>query len=68
MLQPLYFKGTVSAKGEKLDIEDAAIKLRKAMKGLGTDEKVIIEILATHCNSELQLIKDQYKTSYGRVG
>lgn len=60
-------KGTVSAKGEKLDLEETSKRLRKAMKGLGTDEKVIIDVLATHCNNELQLIKDHYKTAYGRV-
>ena len=58
----------MSAKGEKFDAEDAVLKLRKAMKGLGTNEKVIIEILSSHCNFELQLIKDQYKSSLGRVG
>ena len=62
------FKGTVSAKGEKFDADDAVLKLRKAMKGLGTNEKVIIEILSSHCNFELQLIKDQYKSTFGRVG
>ena len=62
------FKGTVSAKGEKFEAEDAVLKLRKAMKGLGTNEKVIIEILSSHCNFELQLIKDQYTTTFGRVG
>lgn len=62
-----FLKGTVSAKGADLDVEETAKKLRKAMKGFGTDEKVIIEVLATHCNYELQLIKDQYKTLFGRV-
>lgn len=62
-----YYEGTVSAKGADLDAEETAKKLRKAMKGFGTDEKVIIEVLATHCNYELQLIKDQYKTLFGRI-
>ena len=64
----ILFKGTVCAKGEKLDLEGTSTRLRKAMKGFGTDEKVIIDVLASHCNYELQLIKERYKTLYGRVG
>ena len=51
-----------------MDLEATCIRLRKAMKGFGTNEKEIIDVLATHCNYELQLIKDHYKTMYGRVG
>ncbi|KAL4235541.1 Annexin A11 [Mactra antiquata] len=62
-----YYQGTVVGQGNKLDTEAAAKKLRKAMKGLGTDEKAIIEVLSTHSNSEIQQVKDTYKTCFGRV-
>ncbi|XP_064605916.1 annexin A5-like [Liolophura sinensis] len=62
-----YFEGTVLPAGDTLDVEKAAERLRKAMKGLGTDENVIIDVLSNHCNSERQMIKSMYKTMYGRV-
>jgi annexin A7/11 len=43
-----------------------AEQLRKAMKGAGTDESTIIEILCTRNNSEIQAIKQMYKTKYSR--
>ncbi|XP_078421529.1 annexin A4-like [Cetorhinus maximus] len=45
--------------------EDAA-KLRKAMKGLGTDEDAIIEVLARRTIAQRQQIKLDYKTAFGR--
>ncbi|XP_072409993.1 annexin A4-like isoform X1 [Chiloscyllium punctatum] len=45
--------------------EDAA-KLRKAMKGLGTDEDAIIEVLARRTIAQRQQIKADFKTAYGR--
>uniref|UniRef100_A0A1I8HSY7 Annexin n=1 Tax=Macrostomum lignano TaxID=282301 RepID=A0A1I8HSY7_9PLAT len=40
--------------------------LRKAMKGLGTDEDAIIHVVATRCNAQRQRLKEMFKTMYGR--
>jgi hypothetical protein len=40
-----------------------AYQLRKAMKGLGTDEDVLIEILCTRSNAQLKEIIRVYKES-----
>ena len=40
--------------------------LRKAMKGFGTDEAALIKICANRTNSQLQAIKQAYKSAFGR--
>ncbi|XP_034291150.1 annexin A7 isoform X3 [Pantherophis guttatus] len=44
---------------------DAEI-LRKAMKGFGTDEQAIIDVVANRSNNQRQQIKSAFKTMYGK--
>lgn len=46
--------------------ESDAKTLRKAMKGIGTDEKAIIEVLSHRSNDQRQQIKNMFKTMYGK--
>ena len=46
--------------------EKDAEALRKAMKGIGTDEAAIIKIIANRNNAQRQKIKVAYKNAYGR--
>ncbi|XP_019619915.1 PREDICTED: annexin A7-like [Branchiostoma belcheri] len=57
--------GTVVA-AANFDAEEDAKILRKAMKGMGTDEKAILELLAERSNAQRQKIKLQFKTMYGK--
>ena len=43
--------------------EMKACALRKAMKGAGTTERVLIQVLAVASNAEMQQIKQAYHTS-----
>lgn len=43
-----------------------ATSLRKAIKGLGTDEGVLIEILCTRNNAEINAIKQSYQKLFSR--
>ncbi|MCP9258922.1 Annexin [Dirofilaria immitis] len=44
-----------------------AMQLQKAMKGLGTTEITLIDILCSRNDDELEAIKNEYKEEYGRT-
>ncbi|KAM6357398.1 annexin A6 isoform 2-T2 [Alca torda] len=58
-------RGTVQPTGSFYDDGDAQV-LRKAMKGLGTDEGAIIEVVTQRSNAQRQQILKAYKAHYGR--
>eukprot|EP00049_Salpingoeca_infusionum_P007213 m.117292 g.117292 ORF g.117292 m.117292 type:complete len:316 (-) comp13626_c0_seq1:241-1188(-) len=47
-------------------IEYDAFCLRKAMKGAGTDESALIEILSTRSNAEIIAIREKFSEMYSR--
>ncbi|KAJ8032451.1 Annexin A7 [Holothuria leucospilota] len=58
-------KGTVYPASNH-DPQADAEKLRKAMKGFGTDEKAIIEVLSQRSNFQRQKICKQFKQMFGK--
>lgn len=66
-------KGELSGNFEKTALalldrpcEYDARQLHKAMKGLGTDEAVLIEVLCTRTNKEIIAIKESYQRLFDR--
>ncbi|XP_067396445.1 annexin A4 [Emydura macquarii macquarii] len=59
------YRGTIKA-ALGFSAEEDAHKLRKAMKGLGTDEDAIIDILVNRNLSQRQQIVITYKSTIGR--
>ncbi len=49
------------------EAEKSSEALKKAFKGLGTDEKAIIHVISSHNNMQRQQIKKTYRTMYGKV-
>ncbi|KAI3381589.1 hypothetical protein SNEBB_001117 [Seison nebaliae] len=45
--------------------EECCKKLRKSMRGIGTDERMIISVLTKQCRSQRLEIRSMYKTMYG---
>ncbi|XP_071483496.1 uncharacterized protein [Diadema antillarum] len=58
-------KGTVNPVS-RFDPQADAEKLRKAMKGLGTDEQAIIDVLTARSNDQRQKIARQFKQMFGK--
>lgn len=58
-------KGTV-VPIDNFDPESDAQILRKAMKGMGTDEKAIIGVVSKRSNKQLQEIKQKFKVLFGK--
>uniref|UniRef100_A0A8B9EHA4 Annexin n=1 Tax=Anser cygnoides TaxID=8845 RepID=A0A8B9EHA4_ANSCY len=60
-----YTQGTIQA-APNFDANRDAEILRKAMKGFGTDEQAIINVVANRSNDQRQKIKAAFKTMYGK--
>ncbi|XP_048578415.1 annexin A7 isoform X2 [Nematostella vectensis] len=63
--QTVYGHGTVKA-ASPFDAETDCELLRKAMRGMGTNEAELIGILANRSNAQRVEIRKRYKTMYGK--
>ncbi|XP_075903050.1 annexin A3a isoform X2 [Nelusetta ayraudi] len=59
-------RGTIQPKSG-FDAKDDAVALRKAIEGLGTKEKVVIDILTHRSSAQRQLICQAYEEATGRA-
>uniref|UniRef100_A0A671RIP0 Annexin n=1 Tax=Sinocyclocheilus anshuiensis TaxID=1608454 RepID=A0A671RIP0_9TELE len=68
-VNPVYggkgYRGTIKDFPGADPLRDVEV-LRKAMKGFGTDENAIIELLGTRSNKQRVPLKAAYKTTYGK--
>lgn len=51
---------------DDFDAEAAATIFKESMRGLGTDEKAIVDLLVAHTNDQRQEIKSAFTTQYGQ--
>nr|KAF6322032.1 annexin A7 [Pipistrellus kuhlii] len=58
-------QGTIRPAANFDAMRDAEI-LRKAMKGFGTDEQAIVDVVSARSNDQRQKIKAAFKTMYGK--
>uniref|UniRef100_A0A3B4WDA6 Annexin n=1 Tax=Seriola lalandi dorsalis TaxID=1841481 RepID=A0A3B4WDA6_SERLL len=58
-------RGTIKDKAN-FKVEEDVAALRKAMEGLGTTEKTLIEVLTQRSNAQRQLIAKAYEKGTGR--
>ncbi|XP_054987429.1 annexin A7 isoform X1 [Sorex araneus] len=58
-------QGTIRPAANFDAMRDAEI-LRKAMKGFGTDEQAIVDVVSSRSNDQRQKIKAAFKTMYGK--
>ncbi|XP_076400846.1 annexin A7 isoform X4 [Peromyscus maniculatus bairdii] len=58
-------QGTIRPASNFDAMRDAEI-LRKAMKGFGTDEQAIVDVVSNRSNDQRQQIKAAFKTMYGK--